>query len=354
MTKINIKLIKPITICFMILLSMILISCGKMNISLKETPRTIFGLNEKNIGDIKIVIDDKEYSLEEVIEMGAKVEGHTFDKVGETSLTIKYKGQTLTHKYEVISLVYNVKGTNDKAATLDETIKKIKLDQGSKTMINLSGNVSLTSKVDNDATGVGKHTLTSDKSSELLIQGNGQDNTTLTITGSSYATLQSGNQNGTIIFRNLTIKDTVSAPDGNTWEWKYPKFSGKLIFENCTISTGIFLNGESTVSFKNCKFNPSDNEDYSAWVGEGKQTVTFEECEFSGYRGIKIHDYNTPDVMVTINKCTFSESEKPAINIDKISTTSVVTITNNTFNGRTIYESDTDVTTYKIIETDNK
>lgn len=352
MTKILNK--KIMLICMTLLLTILMISCGKTNLSLKEAPRSVFGLNEKNIGDIEIMIDDKTYSLDEAIKMGVKVSGHTFDKIGESSLVITYKGQTITHKYEVISLVYNVKGTNDNSATLDDTITKIKLDKGAKTMINLSGNVSLTSKVDNNATGVGNHTLTGTQSKELVIQGNGQDNTTLTITGTSYAILQSGNNDGTIIFRNLTLKDTVSAPDGNTWEWKYPKFSGKLVFENCTISTGIYLKGESNVSFKNCKFNPSDNEDYSAWIGEGKQTVMFEECEFSGYRGIKIHDYNTPDVMVTVNKCTFSKSEKPGVNIDKISTTSVVTITNNTFNERPVYESDTDISTYKLVEKDNK
>lgn len=213
----------------------------------------------------------------------------------------------------------------------------------------VSKKASLTSKVNRGTSAVGPMVI---KATEIA--GLDAEESTLNIAGTSYATIQP-EEGKTLTFKNLTITDNVSAPDdpnGKAWEWRYPKFSGKVIFENCTIINGIQLMDGADATFTQCTFTNNDEDDYAVWCAGGK--VTVDNCTFKGYRGVKAHQYEGASVDVTIQNSTFNASKKPGFNAGDLKSDSKVTISGNTFISRAIYESDTDITSYTFKEENNK
>ncbi len=157
------------------------------------------------------------------------------------------------------------------------------------------------------------------------------ENGTINVTGDELGVIEAAN-GGVLTFKNVIIKDTTEN-DQRVAYCNYIRFGGKLRFENCTIDS-IYLKNDTQAEFLNCTFLSSTSQWYSVWVADG--AAQFEGCRFTGYRGIKINEFEKEDVLdVSINGCTFEKiTEKPGVVIGKFLTdpsNGAISITNNTF-----------------------
>lgn len=180
---------------------------------------------------------------------------------------------------------------------------------------------------------------------------------------------------GTLIFKNLTIVDHSVSYTETSWEFGYLEYSGKVTFENCTFLSSITLESdndtdENIFTFTDCKFigdteasdwNPEPEKMYLVWVSSGKSTFT--NCEFTGYRALKMHEaYGSNVDEVIVEGCTFHDiSKKPGIAIGTIDASTKVSVTNSSFircqpgdQGLYAYESDTNVDTFNFTFENNE
>ena len=155
----------------------------------------------------------------------------------------------------------------------------------------------------------------------ITIEGVGE-NVKFTVKGSSYASIKADG-NAKLTFKNLTIIDQTE--EGGNWDmgW-YLGFGGKVRFENCTMTKIIFKNCiEAEVV--NCKvYSGSNTSRYCLWVADGD--VTINGSEFSGYRGIKINKNVGEIGTVLIQDCAFDITQRVAVGISVVNTTTVVKI----------------------------
>mgnify|MGYP002509475132 CR=1 FL=1 len=168
--------------------------------------------------------------------------------------------------------------------------------------------------------------LGGEKTESITITGG-----TINVTGGELAVIEAANA-GTLTFKSVTIKDKTENSQRVAY-CNYIRFSGKLRFENCTIDS-IYLKNGAQAEFINCTFISSTSQWYSVWVADG--SAQFKNCKFTGYRGLKINEFEKEDVLnVSINGCTFDNlSEKPGVVIGKFLVdplNGVITITNNRF-----------------------
>ena len=144
----------------------------------------------------------------------------------------------------------------------------------------------------------------------------GGNATTLSVTGADKSVIQATN-GARLTLKNLTVTDNT-ANTLNAWE-NYIWFGGNLRFENCTFENAIYLTANAKAEFVNCTIkSPAENQ-YGAWVADG--TVSFESCTFTGYRGLKIHEFEGGDDVETVivNNCLFDHlSKKPGLAIGEI------------------------------------
>ena len=165
------------------------------------------------------------------------------------------------------------------------------------------------------------------------------------ITFSGYG---SANHITDVTLKNITIKDETVGDNEGSWEHGYLEFTN-LTAEGVTFCD-IQLNG--TCSLKKCTFNNTKPSWYAAWVNSG--SATFEECDFTGTRGAKIHEqYGSEVESVTFDKCQFDLSEKPGVVIGTLNDNTAVTIQNSHFRScqpgeqsKYAYETDTDVKSF--------
>ena len=159
-----------------------------------------------------------------------------------------------------------------------------------------------------------------------------------------------------VTLKNITIKDETVGDDEGSWEHGYLEFNN-LTAEGVTFCD-IQLNG--TCSLKKCTFDNTKSSWYAAWVNSG--SATFEECYFTGTRGLKVHEAYGSDVdNVVVDGCTFDGlTEKPGIAIGTLDDQTIVKIKDSNFmncqpgdNGKYIYESDTDISTFTFELEDN-
>lgn len=168
--------------------------------------------------------------------------------------------------------------------------------------------------------------LGGEKTEAITIEGG-----TINVTGGELAVIEAAN-GGALRFKNVTIKDKTENSQRVAY-CNYIRFGGKLRFENCTIDS-IYLKNGAQAEFINCTFVSSTSQWYSVWVADGSSQ--FENCKFTGYRAIKINEFEKEDVLdVSINGCTFENiGEKPGVVIGKFLVdplNGVITITNNRF-----------------------
>ena len=169
-----------------------------------------------------------------------------------------------------------------------------------------------------------------------------------------------GIDGGTVTFKNLTIADQSVSYAENSWEYGYLEFRGNTVFENCDVINAIMMEGESA-TFVNCTFNSHDNNQYGVWVSDGN--ASFENCTFTGARGLKMHEaYGSEVGTVEVNNCTFVElSKKPGLALGTLNAETSVVMTNNEFIGTQAgdqglysYETDTAVDTINFTYENNK
>lgn len=156
-------------------------------------------------------------------------------------------------------------------------------------------------------------------------------------------------------FLNITIKDETVGDNEDAWEHGHLEMED-VTATNVTFANSIMLGGNSTLV--DCTMDNTVTSWYGAWVNGGN--VRFVRCEFTGTRAIKIHEcYDFEVESVTVEDCTFELSEKPGVVIGNLNADTEVTITGSTFDtqagdqGKYIYESDTDVSTFTFSESGN-
>ena len=180
---------------------------------------------------------------------------------------------------------------------------------------------------------------------------------TFTATGDGVGPV--GIDNGTVVFKNLKIVDKSESYAEGSWEYGYLEFRGNTVFENCNVVNAIMMEGDSA-KFTNCSFNSHDDNQYAVWVSDGE--VSFENCSFTGARGLKVHEaYGSEVDSVSVNNSKFvSLTKKPGVAIGDVNADTKISITNNLFagtqagdQGNYMYETDTVVDTFDFVEKDN-
>lgn len=190
--------------------------------------------------------------------------------------------------------------------------------------------------------------------SAVVINGNGQ---TFTATGAGVGPIRLAN-GGKLTFNDVNVVDKSVSYAENSWEFTYLEFAGHLAFSGCTFNSGVQFETENDdvvldATFDDCHFISNETSVYAAWICDGK--AKFTGCSFEGTRGPKIHEaYGSEVESVSFEKCVFGPlSEKPGVVIGTLNAETTVSITDSYFFGcqpgdqeMTIYESDTDVTTF--------
>ena len=159
-----------------------------------------------------------------------------------------------------------------------------------------------------------------------------------------------------VTLKNITVYDETVGDDESSWEHGYLEFVS-LKAEKVEFANSIMLSGNSVLT--DCTLNNQVASWYGLWINAG--TTILKDCEFKGTRAVKIHEAYTSNVYsVIIEGCYFECSEKPGVVIGNLDASTVVTIEDCEFNGcqpgdqnKYIYESDTDVATFKFVETNN-
>ena len=153
-----------------------------------------------------------------------------------------------------------------------------------------------------------------------------------------------------INLRNLSVVDNTfytSQNGENAWEFTYLEFEGDCAFENVTFTDGVMFEGD--IKATDCKFIGHNNDSsehgnitmYGAWVSNG--TAAFDNCEFTGTRGLKVHEaYGSDVTSTTVKDCKFNNlTEKPGVVIGTLEPTTVVDVVNCEFIGCEAFETDT-------------
>lgn len=195
--------------------------------------------------------------------------------------------------------------------------------------------------------------------STAIVTINGNDYT-ITATGAGVGPIRAANDT-LLTFKDVNFVDESVSYNESAWEFTYLEFAGKLKFANCDFKDEITLDSESA-DFENCTFESNEESVYAVWVSNG--TVTFtDNCYFTGYRGLKMHeDYGSDIVSATIEDCKFENiTKKPGIAIGDLNDTTSVEISDCEFinvqageQGSYIFETDTDVSTFTFESEENK
>ncbi len=169
---------------------------------------------------------------------------------------------------------------------------------------------------------------------EVVIDGLDEDGNTkakITAIGAGHSIVR-GKDDATLHFKNVEFYDETDEQTERLYA--YLEFGGKLRFENCDFKHHIFLKDGTDAEFINCTFKSGEADRYGVWVADGK--ASFENCTFTGYRGLKIHEELAWDVEnVLVKNCLFDGlMKKPGLAIGDIEvdpTNTFITVTGCTF-----------------------
>lgn len=208
-------------------------------------------------------------------------------------------------------------GTLPSASTLNELLA------------NATGEVTLELTEDIELTTAGSETLLGGAGVEKIVIDGGNV-ATITATGVAMSAVKAAN-NAELVFRNLTIADETPESTGAAWG-NYLYFGGDVSFENCTFEESVYLSETTTAYFSKCTFTSATSR-YSVWVGNG--SAIFDDCTFTGCRGLKIHEFTDEEQdvrSVYVNGCLFSKlTEKVGIAIGEVDVDTEIYIANSTF-----------------------
>ena len=195
--------------------------------------------------------------------------------------------------------------------------------------------------------------------SEAIVTINGNDYT-ITATGAGVGPIRAAN--GTLLtFNNVNFVDESVSYAEDSWEFTYLEFAGKLKFTDCDFKDEISVDSEAA-EFVGCTFESNEENVYAVWVSNGSVSFT-ENCYFTGYRGIKMHEaYGSEITAVTVEGCKFENiTKKPGIAIGDLNADTQVAVENCEFvnvqagdQGSYVFESDTDVSAFTFESEENK
>lgn len=232
-------------------------------------------------------------------------------------------------------------------------------------LANATGEVTLELTEDIELTTAGIETVLGGANVEKIVIDGGNVST-ITATGVAKSAVKAAN-NAELVFKNLTIEDETAENGESAWK-TYLYFGGDVTFENCTFGESVYLSESTFAYFSKCTFT-SATARYGAWVGNG--SAIFENCTFTGCRGLKIHEFTEEkqDVRsVYVNGCLFSElTEKVGIAIGEVDADTEIYIADSSFNDcqawdsegslvgiHGFYESDTLLDNFEFIEENNE
>ena len=337
--------------------------------------------------EVKMTVNDGTQDVNEVTVANCPVQrnyrtniiGDLFTVGGNFNIFIDPIYYNDDYEIDMNATYYELTTTSDDA--LQEIITQINTDKPQKAIIRIANDVEARweCKYSDDRTLIANDNTTT---KEIVFEGSGEG-CAFRAYGNGVRGVQSGP--GKLTFKNLTVYDDTryNAEDGNNaWEFAYLEWKGNIDCENVTFADAIQPEGDESVqNFTNCKFIADGNakrdpakqsSEYAAWICAGK--IRFTNCEFTGYRGAKIHEeYGTEVTSVHFDGCTFHDlSQKPGIAVGRLlpagdsyttkttytlSKTAVLSITNCTFEntqpgdqGNYKYETDSDLS--RIIFTD--
>ena len=233
--------------------------------------------------------------------------------------------------------------------TFDSVIEKIKNDKPEYATITLKADATHVTNAGNGSDAL----YNAGVAKQVTINGNGH---TLTFTGAGVG--EFGVKDGLLVLNDLNIVDNSVSYNEGAWELTYLEMAS-VKATNVNFKDEITLEGE-VAEFKDCTFLSNEENVYAAWISSG--SVAFEKCHFTGWRGLKMHeDYGSEIKKVVVNECVFENiTKKPGIAIGDLNADTEVVITNNEFimcqagdQGNYMYETDTDVTTFKFTEKNN-
>ena len=260
------------------------------------------------------------------------------------------------------------------SGALEDIITQINNDQPEKAIVRVADGVTLTWQTGASHGSTPLLDATNTKTRELVFEGQGE-NSTFEAQGAGVGPIRATN-GATLVFKNINIVDNSVSYAETSWEFSQLEFSGNLRFENCTIKDGIAIEGTTAnnntdvdAEFVNCKFisntettsaNPSPSSIYMVWISGG--TSKFTNCEFTGYRGAKIHEaYGSNVDAVYFDNCYFHDlSKKPGLAIGTVDAPTIISIKNSQFincqpgdQGLYKYETDTPVANFQFIDENN-
>ena len=214
------------------------------------------------------------------------------------------------------------------SGALEDIIAQINNDQPAKAIIKVADGVTLTWQTGASHGSTPLLDETNTKTQQLVFEGEGT--ATFEAQGAGVGPIRTTN-GATLVFNNMTIVDNSVSYAETAWEFGYLEFSGSLKFNNCTIKDAISVEGTTNnnntdvdAEFVGCKFisntetttaNPKPSSMYAVWISGGNSKFT--NCEFTGYRGPKIHeDYGSDVAAVYVDGCNFHDlSKKPGLAI---------------------------------------
>ena len=259
------------------------------------------------------------------------------------------------------------------SGALEDIIAQINNDQPAKAIIKVADGVTLTWQTGASHGSTPLLDETNTKTQQLVFEGEGT--ATFEAQGAGVGPIRTTN-GATIVFNNMTIVDNSVSYAETAWEFGYLEFSGSLKFNNCTIKDAISVEGTTNnnntdvdAEFVGCKFisntetttaNPKPASMYAVWISGGNSKFT--NCEFTGFRGPKIHEAYGSDVSaVYFDGCNFHDlSQKPGLAIGNLDAPTIVSIKNSIFKncqpgdqGLYKYETDTPVANFNFIDENN-
>ena len=265
---------------------------------------------------------------------------------------VEYEHDSFGPDYDGGSIYADKTYTVEDQATLAEILAEVETGTEATVLVNLSKDEEWVT-----GAGIGSTPWIGEDAAvqNLVVDANSK---TITAKGAGVGAIRMAN-GGTLTIRNAKIADESVSYAENSWEYGYLEMAGNLVFENCEFVGAVMMDGDSAI-FRNCSFISTKESEYDVWVSNG--TVSFTDCEFNGYRGLKIHEaYGSEVVSVSAEKCVFGPlSKKPGVAIGDVNADTTVSLKNNAFTdvqagdqGLYIYETDTDVTTFNFIEENN-
>jgi hypothetical protein len=274
------------------------------------------------------------------------------------------------HNIDMNATYYDV--TED--GGLETVMTRINEEQPENAVVRIADGVTVTWTTGAEHGSTPLITAENTKTKEVVLEGG--EGSIFKAIGQGIGDIRAANGTTTLCFKNLTIVDESKSYVESSWEHGYLEFTGKLKLENCVITDKIIFEGETDnnsteldVEIVDCKFisntnfenawNPNSSM-YVAWISGG--TASFKNCEFTGLRGVKIHEAYGSDVdAVYFDNCYFHDlTEKPGLVIGDVNAPTIISIKNCRFincqpgDQRLYkYETDTPVANFQFTDENN-